>query len=98
MIPEQVGYTFESDSNPDFGAGLSLDEMVGMMAWEIMETPLPTGKLYQTTRKAAEWLVKADLKAYMLQEVWADGHTIWHGLLHDDPVIVKPDGELIRTR
>jgi hypothetical protein len=33
-----------------------------------------------------------------LMEVWADGHTLWHGMRRDDPVVVTPAGELIRTR
>ena len=83
---------------PDFGAGLSLDEMVGMMAWEISQAVLPTGDVYQAVSQAAGWMVDGGLKAYMLMEVWADGHTLWHGILRDDPVIVTPAGALIRTR
>jgi hypothetical protein len=83
---------------PDFGAGLSLDEMVGMMAWEISRAALPTGQAYQAVGQAAERMVVGGLKAYMLMEVWADGHTLWHGMRRDDPVVVTPAGELIRTR
>jgi hypothetical protein len=83
---------------PDFGAGLSLDEMVGMMAWEICQAILPTGEVYQAVSQAAGRMVDGGLKAYMLMEVWADGHTVWHGVRRDDPVIVTPASELIRTR
>jgi hypothetical protein len=85
-------------ASPDFGAGLSLDEMVGMMAWEICQADLPTGDAYQVVSQAAAWMVAGGLIAYMLMEVWADGHTLWHGMRRDDPVIVTPDGKLIRTR
>ena len=87
----------ESHSSPDFGAGLSLDEMVGMMAWEICQAVLPTGEAYLAVSQAAGKMVGGGLKAYMLMEVWADGHTLWHGLRRDDPVIVTPTGDLIRT-
>jgi hypothetical protein len=85
-------------TSPDFGAGLSLDEMVGMMAWEICQAVLPTGEVYQAVSRAAGWMVDGGLKAYMLMEVWSDGHTLWHGVHRDDPVIVTPTGDLIRTR
>ncbi|MBW6467404.1 MAG: hypothetical protein K0B06_12930 [Brevefilum sp.] len=83
---------------PDFGAGLSLDEMVGMMAWEISQAVLPTGEVYQAVNQAAGAMVADGLDAYMLMEVWADGHTLWHGMRRDDPVVVTPAGALIRTR
>lgn len=88
----------DGSAPPDFGAGLSLDEMVGMMAWEICQAVLPTGEAYQSVGRAAGQMVEGGLKAYMLMEVWTDGHTIWHGMRRDDPVIVTPAGELIRTR
>lgn len=88
----------DGSATPDFGAGLSLDEMVGMMAWEISQAVLPTGKVYQAVSQAAGYMVEGGLEAYMLMEVWADGHTRWHGMRRDDPVIVTLAGELIRTR
>ena len=87
-----------NDTSPDFGAGLSLDEMVGMMAWEICQAILPTGEAYLAVSQAAGRMVEGGLKAYMLMEVWADGHTLWHGMRRDDPVVVTPAGALIRTR
>lgn len=83
-------------SSPDFGAGLSLDELVGMMAWEINQANLPIGEVYLVVGQAAALMVAAGLKAYMLMEIWADGHTVWQGILKDDPVVVSPSGKLIR--
>ena len=93
MVPLQ-----DNEHSPDFGAGLSLDEVVGMMAWEICQVTMPAGDVYRRASQAAEIMVAAGLQAYMLIEVWADGHTLWHGLRRDDPAIITPAGRLIRTR
>ena len=87
-----------SPTHPDFGGGLSLDELVGMTAGEIFSVFLPNGEVFQAASRAAARMLGAGLDAYILMEIWADGHTVWHGQLHDDPVVVTPMGELIRTK
>ena len=84
--------------SPDFGAGLSLDELIGLTAGQLQTFNLPQGEVYQSIEKAAERMLRAELEAYLLMEVWADGHTLWHGIRWDDPVIVTPAGDVIRTR
>ena len=84
--------------NPDFGGGLSLDELVGMTAGEIYSTHLPHGEVFQVVIHAAGRMLQSELEVYKLMEIWADGHTVWHGCVKDDPVVVTPAGELIRTQ
>lgn len=86
------------DSKPDFGGGLSLDELVGMPAGEIYGVYLPNGEVFQVAAGAAARMLQAGLEFYILMEIWADGHTVWHGTLKDDPVVVTPAGHLIRTQ
>lgn len=83
---------------PDFGAGLSLDELVGMTAWQIRQAVIPTGEVFQTTEAAALYMIKGGLGTYLLAEIWADGYTVWHGSYGNDPVIVTPGGKLLRGR
>ena len=83
-------------ANPDFGSGLSLDEVVGMTAKQMSGVTLPKGEVYQTVQRAADLMLRAGLGCYVLEEVWADGHTVWHGIIQHDPVIVTPYGYLIR--
>jgi len=85
-------------TSPDFGAGLSLDELIGLTAGQLRDFNLPQGEVYLLIEKAAEQMLKAGLDAYLLMEVWADGHTLWHGLRQDDPVIVTPKGNVFRTQ
>jgi hypothetical protein len=85
----------ESVVGPDFGAGLSLDELVGMTAWSIDRAVLPKGEVFQATGDAAAHMVRAGLGTYLLAEIWADGHTVWHASYGSDPVIVTPQGKLL---
>jgi hypothetical protein len=85
-------------TTPDFGGGLSLDELVGMTAGEIYGAELPNGAAFHAATRAAGRMLHAGMTFYCLMEVWADGHTVWHGPVRDDPVVVTPSGELIRTR
>lgn len=86
------------DSKPDYGGGLSLDELVGMTAGEIYGVYLPHGEVFQAVVQAAARMLQAGLEFYILMEIWADGHTVWHGAIKDDPVVVTPAGDLIRTQ
>lgn len=88
----------DSSATPDFGGGLSLDELVGMTAGEIFSVELPNGEVFQAAALAAGRMLQVGLEFYQLMEIWADGHTVWHGHLKDDPVVVTPAGKLIRTR
>jgi hypothetical protein len=88
----------DSHTTPDFGGGLSLDELVGMSAGEIYAAHLPQGEAFQLAAQAAGRMLQAGLEFYQLMEVWADGHTVWHGRIKDDPVVVTPMGRLIRTK
>ncbi len=85
-------------THPDFGGGLSLDELVGMTAGEIYSVFLPNGEVFQAAFQAAARMLQARLDGYVLMELWADGHTVWHGQSKGDPVVVTPTGELIRTK
>lgn len=84
--------------SPDFGAGLSLDDLIGLTAGQLQAFNLPTGNVYQMIEEAAEHMLQAGLEGYLLMEVWADGHTLWHGIRRDDPVIVSPNGDVFRTQ
>lgn len=87
-----------SNATPDYGGGLSLDELVGMPAGSIYGAELPNGETFQAVLRASGYMLQAELALYQLIEIWADGHTVWHGDERDDPVVVTPSGQLIRTR
>lgn len=88
----------DKNNIPDFGAGLSLDELIGLTAAQIQSFDLPKGEVYLNIEQAAGHMTQAGLEVYLLMEIWADGHTVWHGVRRDDPVIVLPSGAVIRTR
>ena len=87
-----------SDASPDYGGGFSLDELVGMTADEIYSTDLPNDQVFHATLRAAGQMLQSRLDFYRLVEIWADGHTVWHGNIKDDPVVTTPSGRLIRTQ
>ena len=96
-----ISTTFDmnfSNATHDYGGGLSLDELVGMPAGSIYSAKLPNGEVFLMVLRASGYMLQAELALYRLVEIWADGHTAWHGDKRDDPVVVTPSGQLIRTR
>lgn len=82
----------------DFGAGLTVDELIGMPACHILNLELPPGETFRIASRAAGVMVAVDLDSYLLAELWEDGHTVWHNINQNKPVVVTPTGQLIRTR
>lgn len=79
----------------DFGAGLTIDELIGMSAWHIHALKLPPGDYFQLANRAAEIMVKAEFESCVLAELWGDGHSVWHNLVDNQPVVVTPTGQVI---
>ncbi|MEA3327101.1 MAG: hypothetical protein U9R53_07300 [Chloroflexota bacterium] len=82
----------------DFGAGLSVDELIGLSAWFIYHLALPDEEVFKTTMAAAMQLVKADLGSLILLELWEDGHTVWMSPDTKRPVVVTPAGQMIPSK
>jgi hypothetical protein len=80
--------------NKDFGAGQSVDELIGFSAWFIYHLALPDQAVFRTTMNAAAKLVKADAGSHLLLELWEDGHTVWMSPLTKKPVVVTPAGQI----
>jgi len=82
----------------DFGAGISLDEIIGLSAWQIDRMVLPSNKVFQYPVRAAQILAEQGLESYVLAELWEDGHSVWHHPKTGEPVIAEPTGQVIRRR
>ena len=82
----------------DFGAGLSVDELIGLSAWFIYHLVLPDEEVFKTTMTAAMKLVEADLGSHILMELWEDGHTVWMSSATKLPVVITPAGKMILTK
>ena len=82
----------------DFGSGLTVDELIGMTAWDIAHLSLPPGDIFQSASKAANVMVESDLKWYVLMELWEDGHSVWHSIKTFGPVLVRPTGQIIHSK
>ena len=80
--------------NRDFGAGQSVDELIGFSAWFIYHLALPDQAVFRTTMNAAAELVNADAGSLLLLELWEDGHTVWMSPSTKKPVVVTPDGQM----
>lgn len=80
----------------DFGAGLTADELIGMTAWHIAHLDLPRGDAFETAHRAAEILVRHKGEIFLLEELWADGHSAWRNPKTNETAIVTPNGEIIR--
>ena len=81
----------------DFGPGLTVDELIGMTAWHIDALELPKGLSFQFAQKGARVMVEAEMESFILAEIWEDGHTVWNSLKKENPAVVTPTGQLIRT-
>lgn len=82
----------------DFGAGLTADELIGMPAWHIARLGLPRGDAFACAQEAAAVLVCAGADSYCLEELWADGHTVWLNPQDNHPAVVTPDGQILEKR
>jgi len=82
----------------DFGSGLTVDELIGMTAWDISHLNLPPGDAFQCASKAARVMVETNFRWYILMELWEDGHSVWHPIKTSGPVIVKPNGQIIPSK
>ncbi len=82
----------------DFGAGLTIDDLIGMSAWHICAMALPHDASFQSVHQSAKIMAAAQLESYVLAELWADGHTVWHTIYAEDPITITPNGQIIRTQ
>ncbi len=80
----------------DFGPGLTADELIGMNAWQIARLPLPQGRAFEIARQGAEALTRAGAESHCLEELWADGHSVWRDVKTQKPVVVSPNGQIIQ--
>ena len=63
----------------DFGAGLTIDELIGMQAGDIAALTMPNEKNFEQLKATASNLVNHDYEAYQLMELWGSGETVWMG-------------------
>ena len=78
----------------DFGSGLTVDELIGMTAYQIAHLTLPPGDVFKHTSQAANILEENALESCILVELWEDGHTVWLSAQSKHPVWVTPDGQV----
>ena len=82
----------------DFGAGLSVDELIGISAVQISRIKLPAEKVFQQALWSAKHMVQAGLGSHLLVELWEDNHSVWRDPHNGLPVVVSPDGSITRTK
>jgi len=82
----------------DFGAGLGVDELVGLAAWHIDRMRLPSGRVFKRAGDAARVMVRESHESYLLVELWEDGHTVWQNPETGLPAVITPGGLLIHKK
>lgn len=82
----------------DYGAGLTVDELVGMTAWQISHLSLPAGEVFRNVKTASGIMMENNLESNNLVELWEDGHTVWRDLKQNQPVVVTPTGQVLRKK
>lgn len=82
----------------DYGAGLTVDELIGMTVWQITHLTLPSGEVFRTVNLATKILLDANLESHILVELWEDGHSVWQDIQQHKPVIVTPTGQLFQKK
>jgi hypothetical protein len=78
----------------DYGAGLSIDELVGMRAKDIASLTLPNEASFINLKKEARTLCDQAYEDYVLMELWGNGETVWMGGGPQDVVVVWPSGQI----
>lgn len=78
----------------DFGSGLTIDELIGMTAYQIAHLTLPPGVIFRHTIQAGCILEENFLESCILVELWEDGHTVWQSAQSKQPVWVTPTGQI----
>jgi len=78
----------------DFGSGLTADELIGMTAWQIARLELPSGSAFKIAWHGAEVLAGKGFESYILDELWADGHSVWRNPETQQPAVVTPNGQI----
>ena len=79
----------------DFGAGLTIDELIGMQARDIASLALPNEKIFKTLKTGAKNLCDRDFGEYILMELWGSGETVWMGAGQRDVLMVRPSGQIL---
>jgi len=77
----------------DYGAGLSIDELIGMQAQDIASLSLPNEEAFERLKSAARTLCDHDQERAILMEVWGEGGTVWMGG-EGGSLLVRPSGQL----
>jgi hypothetical protein len=80
----------------DFGAGLSADELIGLTAWQIARLELPKGDAFKSAQRGAQALARKGADNFILEELWADGHSVWRNSKTEGPAVVTPDGQILQ--
>lgn len=77
----------------DYGAGLSIDELIGMQAQDIASLSLPNEEAFERLKSAARTLCDHDQESCILMEVWGEGDTVWMSV-GGGPLLVWPSGQI----
>jgi len=80
----------------DYGSGLSVDELIGLPAWHINQLELPPNEIFANAKRGAKLLIVINLESYVLIELWEDGHSVWHDINEENPLVITPTGQIIR--
>ena len=80
----------------DFGAGLTVDELIGLTADKISNLNLPPGDIFQRVFEAGSYIKRKGFKSAILTEIWGDGHTVWRSKQGGVPLWVTPTGKIVR--
>jgi hypothetical protein len=82
----------------DYGAGLTVDELIGMSVWHIAHLKLPSGEVFRIVKFATKILLDANLESFILVELWEDGHSVWQDYKKNVPLVVTPTGQIFRKK
>lgn len=80
----------------DYGAGLSVDELIGLTAWHIDHLSLPPGLIFKKVITATRVMRENELDSHILVELWEDGHSVWKDDQDNQSVFVTSNGQVIR--
>lgn len=79
----------------DYGAGFSIDDLIGLQAQNIVSLSLPNEEAFVRLKFAARTLCDRDQESAILMEVWGEGETVWMEA-GGGSLLVWPSGQVRR--
>ncbi|MDY6873198.1 MAG: hypothetical protein SVR81_04420 [Chloroflexota bacterium] len=79
----------------DFGPGLTIDDLIGLPAEQLMALSLPNETIFDSIARSAAMLTDRQKGNFLLMELWGDGYSVWQGRDENEVLQITPTGRVV---